>query len=125
MIKFYPPQADNDNHNTLINNIIFNSDHDCIQCGKTNPITENKCIKCGYRNPEVYAILGKLGDIDTKLKIVRANYKKELLKSSEINPVIQLLMRHYLDISARYFEYLINNYEEVLIELDHIMLRLM
>ena len=123
MIKYYYSYRENNKHDTLINNIIFNSDYECIKCGKTNPVTEPTCIKCGYRNIRMLKLLGKFYQINNKIKLLR---NKAFLEGSPFLdlPIIKKIIMFYPDISTKNFNYILENYEEVITELDFILLKL-
>ena len=104
MIKYYYPYQDYNKHDTLINNIIFNSDYDCLRCGKTNPVTQHPCIGCGCRNVEVLNLLGKFSQIDEKIKILRS---KPVLKEFHIDEVSNIRkIVNYPGLKARGLEFL-------------------
>lgn len=123
MIKYYYSYRENNKHDTMINNIIFNSDYDCIKCNKTNPVTEPTCIKCGYRNIRMLKLLDKFYQINNKIKLLK---NKSFLVNSlfEDLPIVHKIIMFYPDISTKNFKYILENYEEVITKLDFMLLKL-
>lgn len=132
IINYYAPQEDSYNsHDTLANNLIFNSDYECVKCGKTNPITEPNCHGCDYRDNEIYEFISKVQMIDNKMSIIikrvrnPSSYKSgvDILKP-QLNQKIREIIATYPRLTPRVLTYLKEDHLDILIELDFLLLNL-
>jgi DNA-directed RNA polymerase subunit RPC12/RpoP len=120
VIKFYQPRDDSAlKGQSLAFSIMLYSDYDCLDCGKTHPLTERTCIQCGSINEPIKELIRKIQKISNiidSIKNINNKNFKEL--DYQLRVLIKLKNPH-----AKYINYIINNPDNILNQLIHYQLK--